>query len=684
MPRPRKWGSDAERQKAYRDRRGKSARLPVFIAVDGEGTGRGAAHRYVLLGVGLESVDSGMGDDLGFDAIMDFLYAQYRASPGAVFVGFFLGYDFNRWLRLLPADKARRLFDPSLRARKPVKCVDKSSGEVYYTDHHLGPFPVTYQGWEFDILGSRRFKLRPEGGSGWMFICDAGPFFQTSLLKAIDPRGWRDPIVTPEEYKTIEKGKENRDSAVLDSDMRRYNALENDVLPRLLGRLDQGFRKAGVRLGKEQWFGPGQAAQAWLDHVSCPDRAVVRGAVARDGAVCDPLDLGRLAYYGGWFEIFAHGIIPGDSFEYDINSAYPHVIRSLPCLLHGSWHHDLSEVGRDVRPDSYRLVHARVVGSDPVCGGMLHRRPDHSILRPSSTGGWYWTHELAAGIRAGVIDRVDVEDGYRYDPCGCQPPLRGLAGLYDERLRVGKDTPEGKAYKMLYNSVYGKFAQNVGKPKYSNYVYASLITAGCRSMILDAIATHPGGTGALLMVATDGVYFRDRHPSLPVSDRLGEWGEARKRDLTLFKPGVYWDDDTRKRIEQDEDPRFKARGVNARDFAKCVKDIDDQFSRWQPGDVWPSAAFTTSFSMTTCVQALQRGKWETAGTVGSLDVTQDSDPSTKRTGPVRLSGGIWRSTPYTACSPLESQSYREGAAGVDHDQYGITDDGTVEDSWRMN
>src|SRR5690606_895113 len=107
---------------------------------------------------------------------------------------------------------------------------------------------------------------------------------------------------------------------------------------------------------------------------------------------------------------------------------------------------------------------------------------------------------------------------------------------------VGKNSSHGKAYKLIYNSAYGKMAQSIGNPKYSNPIYASLITTGCRTMITHAIATHPKKTKDLLMVATDGVYFRSPHPSLEIDkSRLGAWDESIKRNLTLFMPGIYWD-----------------------------------------------------------------------------------------------------------------------------------------------
>ena len=60
-----------------------------------------------------------------------------------------------------------------------------------------------------------------------MHVCDAGPFFQTSLLQVLDPAKWPegDRPCSPEEFKVLEKGKEHRADARLDDDMRMYNVL---------------------------------------------------------------------------------------------------------------------------------------------------------------------------------------------------------------------------------------------------------------------------------------------------------------------------------------------------------------------------------------------------------------------------------------------------------------------------
>lgn len=272
--------------------------------------------------------------------------------------------------------------------------------------------------------------------------------------------------------------------------------------------------------------------------------------------------------------------------------------------------------------------------------------------------------------------------------------MRGIAGLYDERLRVGKNSPYGKGLKLVYNSVYGKFAQSVGNPKYGNSIYASLTTSGCRTMILDAIATHPRGTHAVVMVATDGVYFTSPHPHLETSQDLGAWTETTHGNLTLFKPGVYWDDETRRRINRGEDPSFKARGISARAFAHSLSSVDDHFKQWParypaerdpagPREGWyPKVTFRSGFSMITAVQALQRGKWFLAGAVGTQELTQDADPIGKRHSGYYEDGIYW-SRPFKDGGPGgdESTPYDRRFGQPDPDEYGINEDGTVKDQW---
>lgn len=425
-----------------------------------------------------------------------------------------------------------------------------------------------------------------------------------------------------------------------------YNQAENEALCAIMSELREGFLDIGVNLAKDQWFGPGQAAAAWYRGNGIPRRADLEAIVPGDF-----WEASRQSYFGGWFEIFSHGIVPGRSYEYDINSAYPYIIASLPCLLHGRY-----ASGNGCPPNrgkaQFTLVRVRISGNDPHIGAALNRDDDGRIRRPKVTEGWYWQHEIDAGIRAGVVSDVVYREWKSYRPCNCENPVRGFRDLYEHRLSVGKDTVLGKSCKLVYNSGYGKFAQSTGSAPYGNWVYASLITAGCRVMILDAIASHPRRSDAVLMVATDAVFFDEAHGQLRLSKNLGEWDCTERDNLTLFKPGVYWDDKARRRIADGESAGFKARGINARDFAKHVGEVDELFGRaidFSPESKiklveytnftsyaekdWPWIPFEIGFSLVSAKTALARGDWAEAGkTQTNLVAIQDSDPVDKREG----------------------------------------------------
>jgi hypothetical protein len=612
----------------------------TFVGVDGEGVDRpDGSHEYILLSVGDRSLYHDDGSSLNILEIFEFLYAQYE--PRNVYVGYFLGYDFSMWLKHLPEERARMLFTEDGIAKRKPKSKDRSPI----------PFPVRWEGWEFDILGMRKFKLKPEGSKEWMTICDVGSFFQMAFLGAINPETWPTPIVSAAEYATIQRGKSERDQTVeygtpVSPDMITYNLLENEVLGRLMFETHKGLVSSGVRLKKTQFIGPGQAAQVWLNNIVAP-----KGEDIREWVPTDVMRAAQASYYGGWFEIMAHGHVPGITHEYDINSAYPYIISNLPCLRHGRWEHRIPEHGE------IGLVYATYTTQGPI-GPVPHRTAKGTVLRPRNSRGWHWRREIDASCVALGTELKDIADGWTYAQCDCISPFSTIESLYQRRIDVGKASPQGRGLKLIYNSAYGKQAQSIGDPVYGNAIYASLITSGCRSMILDAIATHPVGANDVLMVATDGVYFATPHDSLPLDkERLGAWDYETKSNLTLFKPGVYWDDKSRDRIKAGAKTLgIKSRGVNQRALANEIERIDVLFSERKS---FPSVSLTVPFSVASPKLALHRGKWSECGKVThDVVVQQNAHPGNKR-DPFSIDWRrkVLRSQPYIFSTALETVPY---------------------------
>lgn len=680
----------------------------AFVGVDGEGVNRpDGAHDYVMLSVGDRTLHRN-GERLTLLEIVEFLWeCKQEFDKGSVFIGFFLGYDFGQWFRMLPEDRARLLYSPELRKGQ------RRSGKRM-------PDPVVWEGWEIDILNNRRFKLHPHQhvksqyhttcvnrtcdydfgprpgpdrkAQSPMYICDTGSFWQTSFLDVINPAYWEgERVCTNTEFQIVVAGKADRGTVVeygdssFISEMTRYNVLENDILARVTERLNRGFvdNDISIKLRGTHWFGPGQAAEAWMRMV---DKRLIGGVTRKElkeftieskakanlgGIVSSDIyssvptrfrEAAQSSYYGGWFEIPMHGHV-GTLYEYDINSAYPAVIATLPCLHTHGKHTGVYTHGHGNSYPSmgYTLLHCKIRGSDRYLGTMPYRDGHGRILRPTALKGWYWKHEIDAATRAGLIDTIVVHEWYHYTPCHCAEPFGmddiGISRMYNLRLQMGKNTPAGKALKLVYNSAYGKTAQSIGSPKYANPVYASLITAGCRTLILNAIATHPRRSEAVAMVATDGVYFTSRHPSLPLSKTdLGKWDETVKHDMCLLMPGVYWDREARKRLQEGKLPKLKSRGISARDLASQIEMIDGEFELMRfamdnvgPGGVdWPTFDIKVRLMITSPQLALHRGKWGQAGEVLTNMVRRvSSDPIAKRDSTqTYLDGEIIRTMPH--------------------------------------
>jgi hypothetical protein len=174
------------------------------------------------------------------------------------------------------------------------------------------------------------------------------------------------------------------------------------------------------------------------------------------------------------------------------------------------------------------------------------------------------------------------------------------------------------------------------------------------------------------------------------------WEETAHSNLTLFKPGIYWNDSTRERIRAGSDPRFKARGISAQAFGGSISTIDSAFARWPdrypherdpdgPREGWfPAIEFQSGFSMVTPLQALQRRKWDTCGSVSDITLRQDADPVEKRHSGY-FQDGIYWSQPHRDGGPVfESTPYsKDFGSSPDPEEYGITDDGTVKNSWQI-
>lgn len=460
------------------------------------------------------------------------------------FIGFAIGYDIDMILKDVPAIVASAFRSPERLG--------------WYTERGE-PRNVPWYGYLFRQYGSQysftdaiygigaEYRRRTKETRRYIGIWDVWKFFQGSFVNAL--RGWR---VLPDaqlDAMAAMKAKRSafdlagyRDPKTRD-EITRYCLSECEAGVGLMTKLADTCADLGYPLAR--YDGAGSLAAAMLKAWDILDYM--------DDTPEDMTEAVSSAYFGGRFEIGVHGRVRSRVSQDDINSAYPYQIAALPCLAHATW-------TRSKHVQREGLYRVRWEIPAPCHWGPLpHRADDGTITFPRIGHGWYWGVELLSAMQL-YPGCFSVREGWRLTR-GCDDvPFDKVPGVYLERQRLGK-SEAGIALKLGLNSLYGKMAQSVGKPRYACYVWAGMVTAGCRAMILDAIRVAQ--PEHVLAIATDSV-MTDTSIELPrdPAKPLGEWSNTiAEQGVLIIQPGIS--------ITYNEEgtPEYKSRGIGKKEFA---------------------------------------------------------------------------------------------------------------------
>lgn len=530
------------------------------MGFDGEGCTIDGRHRYRLLCAADEGQRTWKVRNLGglsAEECLDFLVNVVPMS--GLKVGFSLGYDWTKILQDVDREVLVLLTNPGLRLN--------AEGQ---------PRPVFWRHWKLNMQGARLSVADTRSGRRQTFW-DTFRFFQSSFLNAL--ANWS--MATPAELELIATMKEQRQAfSEADwsegGDVERYCLEECRLLARMMHKLRDAARDAGIKL--ESWHGAGSIASAMLKQHE------VAVHVAKHP---DKVDLAvRRAYFGGRFECSRIGTIGEPVHGYDINSAYPYALLDLPSLV-GRWRRGPGSKRALLQLDplerhvvvciEWNVSHD--VHGPPAWGPFPVRLQNGTIIFPARGEGCYWLWEVQAAARLFGAAALRVKGSWELVPD--DPGVRphgDIAHYYQERLRWGKDGP-GLVLKLGMNARYGKSAQRVGRPRWASLVWAGIVTARCRAMLLDAMA-KVRDLRSVLMLATDGLWSLEEIPSLDRGRGLGQWDEKTYgQGVFLARPGVYFPLAAEEREEQWEKV-VKARGISRR----LLKDhADDMVTAWREG-----------------------------------------------------------------------------------------------------
>lgn len=522
-------------------------RSVTYIGIDGEGQGR-RDHRYIMLAATDEYAQNEWvleGDRLTTVQCLDFLL-KLPSARTKIF-GYSFNYDLTKILEDVDNETLYKLFRPDHVDRRRAS-----------DDSGKGPIPVKWRGYSLNFQGT---KFTVSRGGRTAVIWDLFKFFQGKFVQAL--KDWK--IGEAEEIAKIAYMKERRSELDKESreSIRSYCLSECRNMGHLARKLTDAHDKAGIPL--RSYYGAGSSAKAMLSVMGIREK-IVPAPIEMKEAVAS-------AFSGGRFENSGIGPFPETLFGWDISSAYPYQTTFLPCLIHGRWEYTTDR--NKLSDVTAALVRYRLEPNHKITdwGPFPFRTADGSISYPIvSGGGWVWRDEYLQG--ESLFPNVIFLGAWLYHrTCRCQP-FKRIPQFYLERLKLGKDGP-GIVIKLAVNACYGSLAQSVGNAIFNSWIWAGMITSGCRAQILEFMGLHKDRSN-MLMVATDGIYTRENiAPPFPRETGTGQgfWNPEKKRldskplggwegktvdkGMFLARPGVYFPlDPTDEEIKE-----VRARGI---------------------------------------------------------------------------------------------------------------------------
>lgn len=248
------------------------------------------------------------------------------------------------------------------------------------------------------------------------------------------------------------------------------------------------------------------------------------------------VELAYNSYFGGWFEMYKRGFV-GNTWQYDLNSAYPDAFSRLPDITKGKWIGHKTEI-----LDNTLLGFAKVRMDIPEDAniGPLPFRQGHKILRPL---GQFETFATIDELRTLDPTWYTILDSYQYlDEDPTYPFYSHIVEMYQQRQKLKKEGNDLQlVFKIMLNSLYGKTGQT--RPFVGNIfnpIIFAFLTGFVRAKMYNFIKTNNLWKN-VIAIATDGI-FLTRPVDIGKNDKLGELSavyDKPSQDTFFVQNGFY-------------------------------------------------------------------------------------------------------------------------------------------------
>ena len=439
--------------------------------------------------------------DISFDSVAEFLFKH----EGSWMFCYNLQYDAECIMKLLPSE----VFDP-YRKKKRLR-------------FRYNNYTITY-------IPKKQFKIQK--GNHTVSLYDIAQYYDSVPLN----RAYSDHIKKPldQDYLKIKKMRKFftlRHYFRHKKQIRRY-CTTDCVLTKELAEnwLDTFFEAYGFY--PANWVSSGYLAEKVLIYNEIPIPFF-------NDTLYDIQKLAWESFYGGRFELIQRGFI-GYCCLYDINSAYPYALTSLPDITDGKWIES-----RKINPKSalgFFHIRAQIDYSVKIAPFPFRTR-NNRIIYPTGEFETFVTLEELKSVTGDPKIKYKIIDSYQFIPnTDCKYPFKEfIIEQYNKRMKLKKEkNPLERAIKIILNSMYGKTAQRVNNQMGNlfNPVISSYITGFARAQLYKFVKDNQLEKHVVAF-ATDSIACRKKIVGLD-SRKLGEMKlDKEGRDVYFLSNGFY-------------------------------------------------------------------------------------------------------------------------------------------------
>lgn len=250
-------------------------------------------------------------------------------------------------------------------------------------------------------------------------------------------------------------------------------------------------------------------------------------------------ELARSSFYGGRFELIQRGYI-GYCCLYDINSAYPFALTTLPDITNGKWISP-KKINQKAKLGFF-FISADIENTVKIAPFPFIKK-NRTICYPCGKFKTYVTLDELKMVEGDPRIKYTVLESWQFIPNkNCSYPFKKfIEDQYNRRLELKKNNNSlERTIKIILNSIYGKTAQRTNRMigNLFNPVIASYITGFARSQLYRFMKEN-NLENDVVAFATDSIAMR-RKLSIPTSEKLGEMKlDKAGNDVIFLSNGFY-------------------------------------------------------------------------------------------------------------------------------------------------